>query len=375
MLWNLFRPNDVNNMNRRHLIIAVFVVVIILTNVNFCLAANSVPKTVIDSSQSVLRVICQYPDGWQLGTGFIVHNDTDGTFIATNYHVLGDSPDAIYVFDENGNTITATIYIKNQRKDIAILKLSSKINNKALILGLSGVSKGDAIYAVGFPSAADDVSVNLAYSLDDVTITDGIVSSIREGTTMEGANVTMLQVSSAINPGNSGGPLFNSKGEVVGINTYTGATPEVQGIYWAITIQEVVTLMDQKELSANTSSFPILVYTLIVVGLIIVAILISIFKRRISIILLMKSPSSVNSSASTRITCKKCGAIVPAGSNFCNKCGASNHGTQVYKKAMPDFIQLEKIPPQLSVNYCKKCGAKVRQNTNFCNHCGTQLNH
>lgn len=201
-------------------------------------AAASVPKPVMQAKESVVRVLAEYPDGYATGSGFVVMSDSVQTILVTNYHVVEGQPHSISVWIGEEETISAGIVAFSDQKDLCILRLEAPISLKALSLSDTGAKQGDGVYAVGFPSAADVLSDKEAHTGKDATITDGIVSAVREVTlTMHGTPAAVLQISAAINPGNSGGPLFNKKGEVVGINTY--GIEDSQGIYCAIDVCEI----------------------------------------------------------------------------------------------------------------------------------------
>ena len=184
-------------------------------------AATAVPQPVMTAAKSVVRVLAEYSDGYSTGSGFVIKSDRDETFIATNYHVVEGKPHSISVWLGEEETVSATILASSAQKDLCILKLAYPVELKPLVFSANEISQGSAIYAVGFPSAADYLSDKEAHTSAEATITDGIVSAIREATISEyGTPTKILQISAAINSGNSGGPLFNDTGEVVGIATY-----------------------------------------------------------------------------------------------------------------------------------------------------------
>ena len=198
-------------------------------------AASSVPKPVIDSTKSVVRVLAEYPDGYATGSGFIIKSNSSETLIVTNYHVVEDKPYSISVWISDDETISASILAYTDQKDMCILKLAYPVSLKPLAFAQNGAKQGEAVYAVGFPGAADYLSDKEAHTSADATITDGIVSAVREATVSSyGTPTKILQINAAINSGNSGGPLFNTNGEVVGINTY--GINDSQGIFGAIDV-------------------------------------------------------------------------------------------------------------------------------------------
>ena len=203
-------------------------------------AASSVPAAVIKAVDSVVRIEAEFDDGWASGSGFVIESSRDTTLIATNYHVVEGNPQSISVWLGEDESIRAEIVLESEAKDLCVLKLAYPVSLKAL--SFDEAELGEAIYAVGFPAAADDLSDKAAHASSDATLTDGIVSAVRSVTITEGGSpVSILQINAAINSGNSGGPLFNEKGRVVGINTY-GIT-DAQGIFGAIAASELEGLL------------------------------------------------------------------------------------------------------------------------------------
>ena len=155
------------------------------------------------------------------GSGFAVSDDG---LIITNAHLVEDHA-FVSVRSVNGNSYGGVVRGKDKDLDLAVVKIHSLGNIKAMPLGdASEIRTGDPVFAMGFP---------LREQLgDDYTVTTGIVSSLRSS----GA-VARIQTDAAINVGSSGGPLVNSAGEVIGVNTATFR--EHMGISLAISIQEV----------------------------------------------------------------------------------------------------------------------------------------
>ena len=137
-----------------------------------------------------------------LGSGFII--DSDG-IIVTNNHVI-DGADSIEVTLADGTTMDATLMGFDDKTDLAVLKVDPEKPLKAVRLGDSrAVRIGEWVVAIGNPFGLGG------------SVTLGIVSA--RGRTLDGPYDNFIQTDAAINKGNSGGPLFNMKGEVIGINT------------------------------------------------------------------------------------------------------------------------------------------------------------
>ncbi len=295
-------------------LIALLVVFIFIFQIPI-FSQEAVPSKVLSASKSVVRICADYDFEYSLGSGFVIAKMNGNTYIATNYHVVADNPQEIIIFDTNGNEPEATIFAKNSGKDLAILEVKSQLNYDVVTFNSKKVAKGDAVYAAGFPSAADSLSTTIGYTVEDVTITDGVVSSIREGLTNGGVHFNALQISTAINPGNSGGPLFNKNGEVIGINTYGTTEEGVTGIYWAISIGELIGFMESNGLTPKMSGknvIPIIVFAVCAV----------VFVATISIVttVVLKRKKHKEKKKTIRY-CRFCGNPLIENASFCNKCG------------------------------------------------------
>jgi hypothetical protein len=215
-------------------------------------AVSAVPKPVMEATESVVRVLAEYSDGYATGSGFVIKSDKEETLIATNYHVVEGNPYSISVWISAEETMSASIVAYTDQKDICILKLAYPVPLKALVFAKNGAKQGEAVYAVGFPGAADYLSDSEAHTSADATITDGIVSAVREATVSSyGTPAKILQINAAINSGNSGGPLFNADGKVVGINTY--GISDAQGIFGAIDVSELKAFMADNAVSPKNA--------------------------------------------------------------------------------------------------------------------------
>ncbi len=138
-----------------------------------------------------------------LGSGFIV--DPTG-YIVTNNHVI-DGADEISVTLTDNTTLKAKLVGKDERVDLALLKVESDKPLRAVSFGDSdGARVGDWVLAIGNPFGLGG------------SVTAGIVSA-RGRDIRQGPYDDFIQTDAAINRGNSGGPLFNMDGQVIGINT------------------------------------------------------------------------------------------------------------------------------------------------------------
>ena len=218
----------------------LLVLVLVLSIPVMAYAATAVPNSVIQATESVVRIFSEYRYDVGSGSGFVVKSGRSETLIATNYHVVEGSPLGIYIVSREGELLDARILAYDKNKDLCILSLDKPISMKALRFDTKP-RQGEAVYAVGYPAASDAFSDQIAYKSEEATITDGIISSLRQFTVDNRGNmVSALQISAAINPGNSGGPLLNAKGQVLGIDTW--GIDDSQGIFGAVAISELVEL-------------------------------------------------------------------------------------------------------------------------------------
>jgi len=138
-----------------------------------------------------------------LGSGFVI--DPSG-IVVTNNHVIGDANDISVIFSD-GTRLKAEIVGKDSKVDLAVLKVKSDKPLKAVPFGDSdSIRPGDWVLAIGNPFGLGG------------SVTAGIVSA-RGRNIDSGPYDNYIQTDASINKGNSGGPLFNMKGEVIGINT------------------------------------------------------------------------------------------------------------------------------------------------------------
>lgn len=164
-----------------------------------------------------------------LGSGFIMTNDG---YVVTNNHVV-DKAEDIEVVLQNGDKYEARVVGKDPKTDLAVLKFEPDQDIQPVKFGDSDSDSlriGDWVIAIGNP-------FGLGY-----TVTAGIVSAKGRSLGL-GAYDDFIQTDASLNPGNSGGPLFNLKGEVVGVNTAIVARG--QGIGFAIPIDLAEFVIDQ----------------------------------------------------------------------------------------------------------------------------------
>ncbi|WP_434046268.1 S1C family serine protease [Sorangium cellulosum] len=165
-------------------------------------ASASQPAAVMTPAQIAARatpaVVTIRGDG-SLGAGFLIREDG---WIATNFHVIAGIPDLkVVLWDESEHPVLEVLAFDEER-DLAIVRIHAPRKLPLLPLGDSlAVRPGDPVVAIGHPLGLAD------------TVSNGLVSAVR----VVDPALTLLQISAPIAPGSSGGPLFNERGEVIGV--------------------------------------------------------------------------------------------------------------------------------------------------------------
>ena len=169
------------------------------------------------------------------GSGFIISDDG---YILTNHHVIADAVKGGYdvqILTYDGTEYIASVVGYEEDNDVAVLKIDATGLSAATIGDSDGLRVGEDVYAVGNPLGELEF-----------TMTDGMVSALdreissQDSSTGATTTINMFQISAAINEGNSGGPVYNSRGEVIGISTAKYSSAGVEGLGFAIPINDAV---------------------------------------------------------------------------------------------------------------------------------------
>ena len=190
-------------------------------NVNSVVAISSTVKTSSFYGTS---------EGTATGSGFIL---TEDGYVITNYHVV-EGATSVSVITHDGVEHPASIVGTVSANDIAVLHVDATDLPAVTVGSSDDLIIGDMVVAIGNP-------------LGELTstLTVGYVSAKERTVSTDGTVMNMIQTDAAINSGNSGGPLFNMKGEVVGITTakYSGSSSSgasIEGIGFAIPMDDVL---------------------------------------------------------------------------------------------------------------------------------------
>jgi len=197
-----------------------------------------IPDVYDKASPSVVSILCKSQGSYIMsseamssGSGIIIRSDG---YIVTNNHVI-EGASSITVTTIAGQTFDAKVVGADARTDLAVLKVESDTELVYAELGDSSeIRVGELAIAIGNPLREELAG----------TLTVGYISAINRTMVIDGKQLTMIQTDAAINPGNSGGALLNSRGQVIGINTAKSTGYDVEGLGFAIPINEAKPIIE-----------------------------------------------------------------------------------------------------------------------------------
>lgn len=163
------------------------------------------------------------------GSGVII---SENGYIVTNNHVIEDAS-SITVTLADGTSYSAELVGTDADLDVALIKIDATGLDPAEIGDSSATQAGNKAVVIGNPLGQLGGSV-----------TQGIVSSVSRNVMIDGVSHNVMQVDASINPGNSGGGLFNGRGELVGIIIAKSVNESVEGIGFAIPINDVSDILE-----------------------------------------------------------------------------------------------------------------------------------
>lgn len=173
------------------------------------------------------------------GTGFVYKTDDKYGYIITNNHVIANST-SIKVTFSNNKKYDVKVVGKDEYADIAVLAVEKDAVLSVATIGSSEKMRvGDTTFAVGAPVDS---------TIYSWSVTRGILSGknrvVEVSDYTSSSVINVLQTDTAINSGNSGGPLCNSNGEVVGVTNMKLSSAQVEGMGFAIPIEEAIRYAD-----------------------------------------------------------------------------------------------------------------------------------
>jgi serine protease Do len=176
-------------------------------------------------------------EGVGYASGIIIREDG---YILTNNHVVENALEAntnrflkgakieVVLPNNKDKLYTAEIVGRDDNTDIAVLKIDAKKLPVAELGNSDEIKPGELAVAIGNPGGIEYMG----------SVTAGVISGVNRTLLLDGREFKLIQTDAAINPGNSGGALVNSRGQVIGINTVKVASMDVEGIGFAIPINE-----------------------------------------------------------------------------------------------------------------------------------------
>ncbi len=176
------------------------------------------------------------------GSGFVYKKDDKYGYVMTNYHVVDGSSDIKVLFND-GNETEGEVLGGDKYIDISVIRVPVEYVISVAIIGSSeNLSKGDTVIAIGTPIGEDYFN----------SVTGGYVSGLDRKVTVDVETKAdwiqeVIQIDASINPGNSGGALLNVNGEVVGITSIKFVNSSIEGMGFAIKIEDAMKHIDKFE--------------------------------------------------------------------------------------------------------------------------------
>lgn len=174
------------------------------------------------------------------GSGIIISKDG---YIMTNYHVVSEADPR----NRDYENVTLEVFLPDKRQakakfiggdslnDLAVIKINLKNLPIAELGDSSKLKVGEPAVAIGNPLGLEFAG----------SVTAGVISALNRTVSVEDRTLNLIQTDAAINPGNSGGALVNSEGKVIGINTVKISVPGVEGLGFAIPINDAKPIVNQ----------------------------------------------------------------------------------------------------------------------------------
>lgn len=198
-----------------------------------------------------IEVLNNNGDTISSGTGFVYGKEDKYGYVLTNAHVVSNATNVQGTLSNNKVT-SLTILGTDVYTDLAVLRMDLKdVIQVASIGSSSNMKVGNTVFTVGSPMGSTYAG----------TVTKGILSgkdrlvetsaSSNNGITTESFIVKVLQTDAAISPGNSGGPLVNLAGDIIGITSLKLVDEQVEGMGFAIPIEDAMNYVDYLEKGQN----------------------------------------------------------------------------------------------------------------------------
>ena len=204
------------------------------------IAGNSVVGVKVDYYEQ--SFFGQLEEGESEGSGIIYSEDG---YIITNNHVIeeavGSNSATVTITLNDGTEYEAEIIGRDETTDLALLKIDAKGLNAAKFGNSDELQVGELAVAIGNPLGSEFAG----------SVTAGYISALDRTLTIDSTTYKLIQTDAAINPGNSGGALVNAKGEIIGINSAKISSTGVEGLGFAIPINEALKIIEQLKVTGK----------------------------------------------------------------------------------------------------------------------------
>jgi serine protease Do len=226
---NVSFPPLPNNISGQQSLVSVFPdFVSVLKSIIPCVVAIDTEKKTVDLfNNPILEEVA--------GSGWVYESDSSHSYIVTNDHVVSGSSKILITLTDGKTTYEATIVGTDPLTDLAVLKVNRPNLNKLKLADSSIFKVGQWVLSIGN-------SLGMG-----ITAKEGIISRLEVDlqTATDIAYNDLLETSAIINQGNSGGPLINLAGEIVGITSFKLSQLGVEGMGYAINIEDALPIIDQ----------------------------------------------------------------------------------------------------------------------------------
>lgn len=184
-----------------------------------------------------IEVLNNNGDTISSGTGFVYQKDSKYGYVLTNAHVVSNNSN-IQGTLSNNKVVNLTVLGTDSYTDLAVLRMDVKDVLQVASIGTSSNIKiGNTVFTVGSPMGSTYLGTVTKGILSGK---DRLVSTTSSNSSNESFTVKVLQTDAAISPGNSGGPLVNLAGDVIGITSLKLVNDEVEGMGFAIPIEDAM---------------------------------------------------------------------------------------------------------------------------------------
>ncbi|KPU43585.1 serine protease Do-like HtrA [Oxobacter pfennigii] len=208
-------------------------------------------RMTVASANMGRNIVGGLPQSSGEGSGVIISSDG---YIMTNYHVVEyadpqntlSKNTTLEVFMPDGRQVKAAYVGGDWRTDLAVIKVDLKDLPVAELGDSSALEVGEQAVAIGNPLGMEFAG----------SVTAGVISALNRKVEMEDKTLNLIQTDAAINPGNSGGALVNSKGQVIGINTVKISVTGVEGLGFAIPMNDAKPIIEQLKMFGYVKGRP-----------------------------------------------------------------------------------------------------------------------